>query len=131
MKQLDSNTLNRIHDEFRKLIEEDDLMIAYEVYAIDRVLLSYMDPRLSKDKANWLRRKRNVVLTFGQSSLSIAEKNNYNQDVFNSKYGYSYEDMTLTGGAVPVLDEKGTMIGVITVTGLTPQEDHDLALSVI
>ena len=39
--------------------------------------------------------------------------------------------MTLTGGAVPVLDEKGTMIGVITVTGLTPQEDHDLALSVI
>lgn len=124
-------TLKKIHQIIEEKIEQNNLTIAYEVYGIDRTLLSYFDPKLSLDKVNWINRKRNVVLAFGQSSSAIAEKNQYDMVAFCEKYAYSNYEMTLTAGAVPILNKEGYMLGVLTVTGLLPEEDHALALEII
>lgn len=131
MTHLDKDTLNSIFTEFMNLISERDLNIAFEVYGLNKPMLVFIDPRMSTDKMNWLRRKRNVVLTFEDSSLNISKKNDYNEASFSRKYGYTVRDYTLTAGAVPIVNDSGLMIGVLTVAGLMPQEDHDLALEVL
>lgn len=123
--------LNAIYEAFHIKIKESDLIIAYEVHDIKRTLLSYMDPRLSNDKVNWIERKRNVVLAFAQSSLSVTHKNKGDQDAFLFKYAYDNKCMTLTAGSIPILNEEGILLGAITVTGLSPQDDHDLAEEVL
>ncbi len=131
MTHINKDFLSRVYEAFQRKIEKEDLQIAYEVYGLNRILLSYMDPQLSLDKVNWISRKRNSVLSFGISTLALAERNNYNQDKFLEKYGYRNEEVTLTPGAVPIISQDGYMIGVLTVTGLTPQQDHDLATHVL
>lgn len=123
--------LIKIHRKFEERIVQDNLTIAYEVYGTDRTLLSYFDPKLAQDKVNWICRKRNVVLAFAQSSKDVAEKNAFNMGAFTEKYAYSNSEMTLTAGAVPIVNKEGFMIGVLTVTGLLPEEDHDLAIEIL
>lgn len=131
MMSITREHLSSIYEVFDKKIKDSELIIAYEVHDTNRTLLSYMDPRLSKDKVNWIERKRNVVLAFAQSSLSISNKNKGDQDAFLSKYAYDNKLMTLTAGSIPILNDTGILIGAITVTGLSPQEDHDLAEEVL
>ncbi len=131
MKTINQSTLNLIYNEFMKVVTEKEIEIAFEVYGGNKSLLYYSHPGLSKDKENWIERKRNVVNTFSQSSLEIAEKNNHDIQIFSSKYGYSAKDFALVAGSVPIFNEYSDLIGILTVTGLQPQEDHDLALSVL
>ena len=128
---INQDFLFSIYDEFKKHIEEEELKIAYEVYADSRPLLYYAHPSLSKDKNNWIIRKRNVVNTFGQSSKEIAEKNNHDIEKFSIKYGYSIQDYALVAGSIPILNDSNDCIGVLTVTGLKPEEDHQIACDVI
>ncbi len=131
MNTISISELTKIATSFNNYITENNLIIAYEVHDTKRTLLSFMDPRLSFDKVKWIERKRNVVLAFAQSSFAIAEKNKYDQKAFLDKYAYDNADMTLTAGSVPILNEEGIILGALTVTGLTPQEDHDLAVHVL
>lgn len=128
---LSPRKIDSIYNAFSDLIREKKLIIAYELHTLDRILLSYSNPLLSKDKVNWIRRKRNVVLAFGMSSKDVAIKNNEDISAFCQKYAYSVEDMTLTAGSVPIIDDNGYLIGALTVTGLSPDEDHDLAVLVL
>lgn len=128
---LSHDVLGMIFEAFMESINKDDLKIAYEIHDGSKQLLYYSHPNLSKDKQNWIRRKRNVVLTFSQSSLDIAVKNNHDMERFIYKYGYSHQDFALVGGGVPIVDDNQSLIGVLTVTGLKPQEDHDLALDIL
>lgn len=131
MKTINQSVLNLIFSEFMKIVADEEIEIAFEVYGNNKPLLYYSHPALSKDKENWITRKRNVVNTFSQSSLEIAEKNNHNLQSFCNKYGYSAKDFAMVAGSVPIFNEYSDLIGILTVTGLQPQEDHDLALSVL
>lgn len=120
-----------VYEEFKQRMTKDNLEIGYEVYSNNKPLLYFAHPSLSKDKNNWILRKRNVVETFGQSSKEIAEKNNNNLENFSLKYGYSSKDFALVAGAVPIRDTNNVIVGTLTVTGLAPDEDHQLALDVL
>lgn len=127
MKTINRHALILIYEEFMKIIKSENIEIAFEVFGLDKPLLYYSDPNLSKDKENWIYRKRNTVRTFSQSSLAIAEKNNYDIVSFCNKYGYSSSDYALVGGSIPITNPYGNMIGILTVTGLDPIEDDQLA----
>lgn len=101
--------------------------IAYEIYGLNKTLVSYHPVTLSQDKANWIRRKRNSALRFEMDTLDLFTKNEGNESKFALKYGLYLKDYTLTPGAVCIKNEAGALIGVVTITGLSPQEDHDIA----
>lgn len=131
MYTLDNVTVSKIYNNLLSEINDKGLVIGFEIHDLNRTLSYYMDTTLSKDKENWIIRKRNVVLTFATSSLAIAEKNNYDHESFYLKYGYNETEMTLTPGAVPIMNDHNQMIGVLTITGLSAEDDHNLALSAL
>lgn len=128
---MNQKLLNLIFKEFMKIIDQQKVEIAFEVYGTNKPLLYFSNTNLSKDKNNWIIRKRNVVDTFSKSSLEIAEKNNYDIEGFVYKYGYSQENFALVAGAVPIFNNNHDMIGILSVTGLQPIEDHNLACTVL
>lgn len=131
MEILDENVIDLFYDYFKKCIKDENLVIGYELCDNQKTILSYLNPALSADKANWLRRKKNITKTFDASSLEVSEKNQFDLKQFSEKYGYNLADYTLTPGAVPIRNSRGYTVGILTVTGLTPQKDHDLAVTVI
>lgn len=131
MQKINHEILNLIFNEFIRIIAEEKFEIAFEVYGTNKPLLYYSHPNLNKDKKNWIRRKRNVVDTFSKSSLEIAQKNNYEITSFCDKYGYRSADFALVGGSVPILNTHQEIIGILTVSGLKPEDDDRLARSIL
>lgn len=101
--------------------------IAYEIHSLNKSLVLYHPLNLSLDKANWIRRKRNAALRFEMDTLDLYEKNHGDESGFALKYGLDLKDYTITPGSVCIKSETGYLLGVVSVTGLSPQEDHALA----
>lgn len=103
--------------------------IGIEIVLGNKTIFQFLSPELSIDKQNWLRRKRNTVLHFELSTLEVSKKVKNNEAVLKSKYGLDLKDYTTTPGGVPITYSGVGVIGALTVTGLTPDEDHDLAMT--
>jgi uncharacterized protein (UPF0303 family) len=92
-------------------------------------------PGTSADNDNWLDRKARTVRRFGTSSLAVARR--YLDDssaasfqTFLMTFGLPASDYALAGGAVPILVHDN-LVGVIAVSGLTSEQDHELALGAL
>ncbi|MEG0327825.1 MAG: heme-binding protein [Erysipelothrix sp.] len=121
-----SDTTNKLSQWLlTKSISEE---IAYELHGLNHCISMYCPVTLSKDKTSWLSRKRNTVLRFQLSTLDVFNKNGGDEMMFYQKYGLNPTKFTITPGSIPLFDDQGLMCGVITITGKTPQEDHEIAL---
>lgn len=83
------------------------------------------------DNARWIRRKRNVVLHFLQSSYAIGRKLAAQNATLPAKFGLSDEDYAAHGGSFPISVKGAGCIGAVTVSGLPQREDHALVVSVL
>ncbi|MCH4886445.1 heme-binding protein [Acidaminobacter sp. JC074] len=121
---------NRIAFEIGKKVIElalsRDQKIGLLIERLNHPVMFYMMDGLSKDKVNWLYRKSNAVKHFEMSTKDLQEKIKEDM-VLSSKYGLDLSDYTCVPGGLPLfLDDN--LIGVISVTGLSPDEDHALAV---
>lgn len=105
--------------------------IAYEIHGLTKCLVYYLPINLPVDKANWIQRKRNSAIRFEMDTLDLFQKNKGDERSFALKYGLSLKDYTLTPGAVCIRNTEGILEGIITITGLSPQEDHDIAIQAL
>jgi len=88
-------------------------------------------PGASADNDFWVDRKSRVVRRFGCSSLEVQEIYAAGDpDRFFSTFGLSPADYAPAGGAVPIR-VRGTLVGVLAVSGLESSEDHELAVSAL
>ncbi|MCI6157697.1 MAG: heme-binding protein [Peptoniphilaceae bacterium] len=104
---------------------------AIEVYCQGRISLLFLPQAMSRDKRNWLRRKRNTVLQFGMSTYDFHKKVQGDESLLSSKYGLKAEDFTAVPGAVPLEIESVGIVGCLAITGLSPEEDHELAVHLL
>lgn len=102
--------------------------IAFELYSLNHCVSMYCPVTLAKDKLSWLSRKRNTVLRFQLNTRDVSEKNKNDENAFFNKYGLEPSEYTITPGSVAIIDSQGLMCGVVTITGKTPQEDHEIAI---
>jgi uncharacterized protein (UPF0303 family) len=88
-------------------------------------------PGSSADNDAWTERKARVVRRFGRSSHEIDDRL-VGDDVaaFLASFGLSSAEYAPTGGAVPII-VRGSMVGVLAVSGLTSAQDHDLAVAAL
>ena len=77
---------------------------------------------------DWLRRKRNTVLRFAQSSLRVGLDLARSGSTLESKHGVAPADFVAHGGGFPLLLSGTGCIGVIAVSGLPQREDHALVV---
>ncbi len=129
MSKKNLNTFNE-EDALKILtfLREKNKKAAVEVYVRGRRALLFIPDAMAMDKEDWLRRKRNSVLYFGLSTQALLEKQNGDEGKIMSKYGKSLEDYTFTPGSIPIILNDIGMIGALSITGLLPEEDHELAV---
>lgn len=87
----------------------------------------YMDGT-TKENQYWIATKKNVVNHFRHSSLYIGELFKAQGTTFAKSSKLSLSEYQGEGGAFPVIIRGQGMSGTITVSGLTGEEDHALAL---
>jgi uncharacterized protein (UPF0303 family) len=88
-------------------------------------------PGTSADNDAWVDRKSRVVRRFACASLEVQE--GYakgDPDRFFSTFALSPSQYAPAGGAVPIR-VRGTLVGVLAVSGLESTEDHELAVSAL
>lgn len=85
----------------------------------------------SPDNDSWIKRKNNVVNRFNKSSYYIGIRLKSLRKTLEEKYQLSSFEYAPYGGAFPIIIKDVGVIGTITVSGLTQEEDHNLVVSVI
>lgn len=88
-------------------------------------------PGTSADNESWVRRKRNLVLRFFQSSYGIGRKLALAGDTIENRYGLSTADYTPHGGSFPIKVAGVGCIGSVTVSGLPQRDDHNLVVEAL
>lgn len=86
------------------------------------------------DNDTWVARKRAAVLRWGSSTWWLHNKYGGNEELFRAKFmlGDRAGEYAIHGGGFPirVKDVEG-IVGVIVVSGLSMQEDHEVIVEVL
>lgn len=85
----------------------------------------------SADNEEWIRRKNNVVSRFGHSSFYISTLVRESGKRFEDIFEVSIADYAPHGGAFPILIKDVGVVGTVTVSGLTQEEDHAMAVEAL
>jgi uncharacterized protein (UPF0303 family) len=105
--------------------------VAIDISLRERPLFHAALPGAGPDNADWLRRKRNTVLTLGTSTLAVGLKLKAAGETLEERYGLSLRDHAAHGGGFPLTLAGLGCIGAITVSGLPQVEDHGLVVGVL
>ncbi|WP_207952825.1 heme-degrading domain-containing protein [Paenibacillus agricola] len=85
----------------------------------------------SVDNDDWVNRKSRVALRFGHSSHYMACLLKSNSKTLEQRYLLDPTQYVATGGAFPIFIKNVGIVGTITVSGMTSEEDHNLVTSTI
>ncbi len=113
------------------LAKEKGYSISMDISRFNHQLFHFSFDGTTPDKDMWVRRKKNVVQHFYKSSIYMAEKIKVDGSNLHDKYGLHPKDYAAIGGSFPIIIKHVGVIGTITVSGLTPEEDHQLVILAI
>ncbi|MBW7983349.1 heme-degrading domain-containing protein [Enterobacillus tribolii] len=105
--------------------------VSIEIRLAGQTLFYYAMPGTTPDNAEWIRRKRNVVERFRQSSYAIGVRLKQRQSTLEERYGLSLLDYAAHGGCFPLILRNTGCVGTITVSGAPQLEDHQLVTRTI
>ncbi len=105
--------------------------IAISVDRLNHTVFKYISDGLPEDKHDWLRRKANVAIRFEESSLSVKEDLHKGGMSLATTFGLAEKDFVAKGGSVPLKVKGAGLIGVVTVSGLSDIEDHQLIVDAL
>ncbi|MBC8059840.1 MAG: heme-degrading domain-containing protein [Clostridiaceae bacterium] len=94
-------------------------------------LFHYSFEGTSPDNDEWIKRKNNVVTRFYKSSFNIGLKLKLLNKSIEEKYFLSPNEYAPYGGSFPIIIKDTGVIGTITVSGLSQEEDHNLVVETI
>lgn len=109
----------------------NDLQICIDIYAFDKILFHYSSDACSPNNEDFLMKKRNAVLYFQHSTKFLNIKNKDDQSVLQSKYGLSLDKYCITTGGFPIGIKGSSVVGAICVSGLAPEEDHNVVMEML
>ena len=84
----------------------------------------------SADNDAWASRKIGTVRHFDLSSAAVHERYAQPDTDFHRVFGLPESRYAAAGGAVPIR-VRGTLVGVLAVSGLASAEDHQLAVDAL
>ena len=88
-------------------------------------------PGTSADNDEWIERKVRLVNRFGHSSLYMGQLLKHKGKSIEEAYLISERDYGPHGGCFPIIVKNTGMVGTITVSGLSQEEDHKLVVQAI
>ncbi|MCU5774532.1 heme-degrading domain-containing protein [Erwiniaceae bacterium BAC15a-03b] len=128
LRQFDFQSAWRLGQLIQARAAEQQLPVAIEVYAFGQQLFLAALPGSAANNLEWMRRKRNTVLRYANSSMYVGVINAQNGEPMATQSFINQYDYTDHGGAFPLLNESGALFGAVSVSGLPSADDHALAL---
>lgn len=111
--------------------KKDNKKITVNIEKNGHQLFHYSFDGTSPDNDQWVARKNRVVNRFFQSSLYIQTLLKYEEKSIEEKFHISSLEYCPYGGAFPITIKDVGVVGTITVSGLTEEEDHDMVVRAI
>jgi len=115
----------------RRMAIERGLGVAIDVRLHSMPAFYTALPGSTADNEGWVRRKRNLVLRFFQSSYAIGRRLAQQNSTLEEKYGLSSADYAAHGGSFPIGVAGVGCVGAVTVSGLPQREDHNLVVEAL
>jgi uncharacterized protein (UPF0303 family) len=114
-----------------ELATERNAPIAATIFLGDQRVFHVGMAGSTADNDDWLDRKVGVVRRFNASSLLIRDQFRAKGiDAVEPRLGLDHRVHTFSGGAFP-LRVRSALVGVVVVSGLTDEADHDLVVEVL
>lgn len=108
--------------------KKENKVITIDITRCGHKLFHYAFDGSSPDNEQWIVRKNRVVNRFNKSSLHFRIKLIKSGKSLEEKYFVSSSEYAPYGGAFPIIIRNAGIIGTITVSGLTQEEDHEMVV---
>lgn len=106
--------------------------MTFEIALAGRTLFLGTTDGAKGEHADWIRRKRNVVMKFGRSSYWMSlELELKGKSMMDRHEGITYADYAMHGGAFPIYLNGTGLIGTIIASGLHQRVDHAMVIDAI
>lgn len=109
----------------------ESLPIAVDITVGSRCLFHFSFDGASMDNERWIERKRNSVLRFNHSSYYMGRLLEKEGKSMNERFMIKEEEYAFHGGCFPIIIKNTGVIGTMTISGLTQQEDHALVVEAL
>jgi uncharacterized protein (UPF0303 family) len=130
-EHFDAITAFTIGSRIKALAEQRKLAVAIDIQLSGWPLFYYSMPGTGPNNADWLRRKRNTVLRFHKSSHRVDLELQQKKTTLTERQGLNAADYVAAGGGFPIILKGTGCVGVIGVSGLSRQEDHELVVEAV
>ncbi len=87
-------------------------------------LFRYSFEGTSRNNETWVERKSRLTSRFGKSSLRVGLELRLQGESLESRQGLSLSEYADHGGGVPLAVDGVGVVGAVTVSGLSQEEDH-------
>ena len=102
--------------------------MTFEIRVAGRTLFACSTDGAAPGQADWIRRKRNVVMRFGRSSYAVGLMLQQEGKTIEERHGLTLADYAMHGGGVPILLTGTGLVGSVVSSGLDQRTDHGLVV---
>ncbi len=131
LSSFNNETAWELGSSLKAAAEKKSVAITIEVYAFGQVLFSYAMTGTNIDNQDWARRKRQSVLRYGSSSHYLGHYNAAKQREFETQPHIDANEYCAHGGAFPIRIQGSGLVGVVTVSGLPSEDDHNMVVDAL
>lgn len=111
--------------------QKENKVIAVDITRNGQQLFHYSFDGITPDHDQWIARKNRIVNRFHKSSLFMETLMKKIGKPLEETFYISPIDYAADGGAFPLIVKNVGVIGTITVSGLTGDQDHEMIVTAI
>ncbi len=113
------------------IAKEKNLPVTIDITRNGHQLFHLSMPGTSPDNDQWVARKIKLVNRMGMSSFRVNTLLRSLDATLEERFELSHYEYAAHGGCFPVILKGTGPIGTVTISGLTQEEDHALAVQAI
>ena len=105
--------------------------MTFEIQIAGRTVFVSTTGSAAPGQADWIRRKRNVVMRFGRSSYAVGLQLSQDGKTIEERHGLSLADYAMHGGGFPITLTGTGLIGSVIASGLAQRDDHAMVVDAL
>ena len=105
--------------------------MTFEIQVAGRTVFLTTTGNAAPGQADWIRRKRNVVMRFGRSSYAVGLQLAQEGKTLEERHGLTLADYAVHGGGFPIVLTGTGLIGSVVVSGLQQRVDHAMVVDAL
>ena len=102
--------------------------MTFEIQIASRTLFACSTDGAAPGQADWIRRKRNVVMRFARSSYAMGLQLQMEGKTIEERHGLTLADYAVHGGGVPLVLLGTGCVGSVVASGLEQRTDHAMVV---